>query len=84
MGVLDRQVVELELLLHVAEELLFRLVQADPDEPLLLSEGVLDVPDVDVGHSPPIGVDRAVHHARRHRDRILGRRSTTYNDDGDG
>jgi len=68
MGVLDRQVVELELPLHLAEQLFFRLVQADPDETLLMSEGILNVADVDVGHPAAIGIDRAIHDARHHCD----------------
>jgi len=66
MGVLDGQIVQLELQLDLAEDVLVRLVQADLDEALLLPEGVLEVPDVDVGGSVAVGVDRAVDDARAH------------------
>jgi len=67
MGVLDRQVVERELLLDLPEELFIRLVQADPDEAFLMLEGVLDVLDVDVDRPAPLGVHRAIHDAWHHR-----------------
>ena len=45
--VLDRQVVEAELLLDLAQQLLARLVQPDPDEPVGLLEDLADLLDLD-------------------------------------
>ena len=47
-SVLDREVVEAELLLDPAEQLLARLVEPDPDEAIGLLEGLADLLDVDV------------------------------------
>jgi hypothetical protein len=59
-GVLDGEVVEPELLLDLAQQLLARLVQADPDELALDLQDLADVRDRDVGHLAAVGVRGAV------------------------
>jgi hypothetical protein len=50
-GVLDGEVVELELGLHLLEQGLVRLVEPDPDEGIVLLEGRADVLESHVGHA---------------------------------
>ena len=58
--VLDGQVVQAELALHLAQDFFARLVQADPDEPVRVRERLADVADRQVGDPPAAGVGRAV------------------------
>ena len=58
--VLDREVVQAELALHLAEERLARLVQADPDELIGLLERSASVLEREVGDTAPARVRRAI------------------------
>ncbi len=64
MRILDREIVEAELVLHLAQQLLARLVQADPDEVagIAPAEDLADVGQVHVADAPPVGVLRAIDH----------------------
>ncbi len=61
MGVLDGEVVQAELALDAAEEVLVRLVEADPHEPVLARRLGPDLVDVEVGDAPPAAIGGAVH-----------------------
>ena len=50
-GVLEGEVVQLELGLHLLEQGLVRLVEPDPDEAIVLLEGRADVLEGYVGHA---------------------------------
>jgi hypothetical protein len=54
LGVLDRQVVETELVLDLMEELVGGIVQADPYEDAGLLESFADVRDGDVTYAPAV------------------------------
>ena len=59
-SVLDRQVVEAELRLHPAQQLLARLVEPDPDEAIGLLEDLADLLDVDALVPLAIGIGHAI------------------------
>ena len=58
--VLDGEVVQVELALHLAQQLLGRLVQADPDEAPGPGQHLVDVGDLDVADARAVLVGRAV------------------------
>src|SRR6185436_15635576 len=58
--VLDRELVEPELLLDLAQDVLGWLVQPDPDEVPLLGDVVADRLEVDVGDPTAVGIGGAV------------------------
>src|SRR4030095_15832721 len=62
-GVLDREVVERELLLDLGEQLRVRLVEPDPDEPVRLLEDLADVLDRDLADPQASRVRRTIDHA---------------------
>jgi hypothetical protein len=59
-GVLDGQVVQVELALDLAQQLLPRLVHADPDEPPGRREHLSDVRHLDIGDADAALVGGAV------------------------
>ena len=62
--VLDRELVEAEPLLHLAQQLLVRLVQADPDEPPLAGP-YIELVDIQIGDPAAILIGCATdHHVR--------------------
>ena len=61
LGVLDGEIVQVELLLHAVQKLAVRLEQADPDDMAFLARPLAGFLDRDVGDAAAIGVD-----ARRH------------------
>ncbi len=58
-GVLDGQVVQPELGLHLLEQRLVGLVEADPDEAVVLLEDLADVLERDVRHAATLRVGGA-------------------------
>jgi hypothetical protein len=56
-GVLDREIVQLELLLHAAEHRHVGLVQADPDHMVGLAAPARGFVDGDVGHPSSLDLD---------------------------
>ena len=58
--ILDRQVVQVEGPLHLAQELFLRLVQANPYELAGLIQDIGDVIEIDIANSMPIGICDAV------------------------
>src|SRR5581483_9753346 len=60
--VLDCEVVQVEHLLHLAQELRRRLVDADPDEVPLGALEVLELVDVQLAVELSVGVEAALHH----------------------
>jgi hypothetical protein len=55
-GVLDGEIVQVELLLHVAEQRQIRLVQPDPDYVSRLAAPVRGFIDRDIGNTPAVDV----------------------------
>ena len=72
-GVLDREVVQTELLLHGAQDVLLRLVESEPDELIRFLECAANLPDANVGHAHAAAVGGAVDHRGRSRARGFGR-----------
>ena len=58
--ILDRQVVQVEGPLHLAQELFVRLVQANPDELAGLIQNVSDVVEIDIADPMAVGIRDAV------------------------
>src|SRR4030095_6509795 len=80
-GVLDREVVERELLLDLGEHLFVGLVEADPDEPTGLLEHLADVGDRDLADAQAVRVRHALDqplHARPSSTSMVRRPSTRY------
>ncbi len=63
LGILDREVVQLELALQAAEQRRVRLVQANPYNMARLAAPVRGIVDRDVGDTSPIDVDAGRDHA---------------------
>ena len=59
-GVFDGEIVQVELALHLAEQVFGRLVHADPDEAILILEHLVDRLDLDVADPRPLLVGYAV------------------------
>ena len=55
-GVLDSEIVQVELLLHAAEQRQIRLVQPDPDHVSRLAAPVRGFVDRDIGNTPAVDV----------------------------
>ncbi len=72
-GVLDREVVQAELLLHGAKDVFLRLVESEPDELVGLLERAANLPDADVGHADAATVGGAIDHGGRSGSRGFGR-----------
>src|SRR5258707_1316705 len=66
-GVLDGQVMQPEQTLDLAQQLLARLVQADPDEAALAAAELRHVVDREIGDPPAILVGGAPYHHRHRR-----------------
>jgi hypothetical protein len=59
-GIFDGKIVQTELMLNQAEDVLVRLEQPDPDEPVVAAEGFADVRERQIGDAPSVGVGRTV------------------------
>ena len=72
-GVLDRQIVQVEFLLHLPQQLLIRLVQADPDHGVFAVSPLSSLFNADVAKAQPVLVHRGGHDARPSARRPFGR-----------
>jgi hypothetical protein len=72
-GVFNGEIVQPELLLHGAEDVLFRFVQSEPDELIVALECSTNLFEADIGNADAATVRRAVDHRRRRRSRRFGR-----------
>ncbi len=59
-SVLDGEVVEAELLLDLPQQILVRLVEADPDELALEAQDLADILEIDGAHALAVGIRHAV------------------------
>jgi hypothetical protein len=64
MGILDGQVVEAKFFLNLAQQLLVRLVQANPDESVFVFDLFADVRNLHSRHAQALGVGGAVNYSR--------------------
>ena len=63
-GVLDGQVVEAKFFLNLAQQLLVRLVQANPDKSVFVFELFADVRNLHSRHAQAMGVGGGVNYSR--------------------
>jgi hypothetical protein len=56
--ILDREIMQAEALLHLAEDVLARLMQADPDEPPGLGLELGEAVDVEISDPPSLLISR--------------------------
>jgi hypothetical protein len=63
-SIFDGQVVEAKFFLNLAQQLLVRLVQANPDESVLVFDLFADVRNLHSRHAEALGVGGAVNHSR--------------------
>ncbi|HEY5778861.1 MAG TPA: hypothetical protein VIT00_08990, partial [Terrimicrobiaceae bacterium] len=64
MGILDGQVVEAQFFLNLAQQLLFRLVQANPDESIFVFDLFAEVRDLHIRHAHALGVGGRIDYSR--------------------
>jgi len=64
-SILDGKVVQSELLLHAAEDVLLRLVKSEPDELIAFFQRATNLPDTDVGDADATAIGGAIDHRRR-------------------
>src|ERR1700704_3213165 len=63
-SILDGQVVEAQFFLNFAQQLLVRLVQANPDKSVLVFDLFTDVRNLYIGHAQALGVGGGVNYSR--------------------
>ena len=67
-GILNGQVVEAKFFLNLAQQLLVRLVQANPDKSVFVFELFADVRNLHIRHAQALGVGGAINYSRTLRD----------------
>ena len=63
--ILDGKIVKAELVLNQPKDVLVRLKESDPDEPVVAAERLAHVAEREIGNAPSLGVCRAVDDAGR-------------------
>ena len=61
-GIFDGQIVQPELLLDGAKDVLLRFIQPEPDELIVALERAVNLLNADIGHAHPSAVGGAIDH----------------------